>query len=99
MKKINAVLVIDDDHIYCFLIRRVIQKSGITDRVIFAKDGLDAIKKMSECSPKENICPELILVDVEMTVMDGIEFVESFYKLDFVNKAQVKLVINSFTIN
>jgi CheY-like chemotaxis protein len=99
MKKLNAVLVIDDDPISNFLTSKFIEKSGITDTIILATDGLDALIKIVEYAPLENICPELIITDIEMPVMNGVEFIESFKFLTFENKDQVKIVVNSSTIN
>lgn len=64
----RRVLVVDDS----FLMRRVIR--GILDRdptlavVGEAADGLDALKKVAE------LTPDLVLLDIEMPRMDGIEF-------------------------
>ena len=99
MKKINAVLLIDDDPISNFLTSKFIEKSGITDTIILARDGLDALTKIVEYSPQKNLCPELIITDIEMPVMNGVEFIESFSSLTFDNKEKVKIVVNSSTIN
>jgi CheY-like chemotaxis protein len=99
MKKINAILIIDDDPIGKFLTRRLIEKCDITDNIILAANGLDALKKLSEYAPYENICPELIITEMEMPIMDGLEFIESFKGLTFENKDKVKIIANSSTIN
>lgn len=99
MKKINAILIIDDDPIGKFLTRKLIEKCNITDNIILAANGLDALKKLSEYAPYENICPELIITEMEMPIMDGLEFIESFKGLTFENKDKVKIIANSSTIN
>jgi CheY-like chemotaxis protein len=98
MKKLNAILLIDDDPICNFLTRRMIEKCKITDTIIIAKNGIDALTKLSEFSPYKNICPELILTDMEMPIMDGLEFIESFKEMTFTNKDQVTIIANSTTI-
>lgn len=99
MKKLNAVLVIDNDPISTFLTSIFIEKSGITDTIIHATDGLDALTKIVEYSPLENICPELILTDIEMPVMNGMDFIQSFQSLTFENKDRVKIIVNTSTVN
>jgi CheY-like chemotaxis protein len=99
MKKLNAILIIDDDPIAIFLTKRLIEKADVTDQIILAANGLDALKKLSEYSPYENICPELIITEMEMPIMDGMEFIDSFKGLTFENKNQVKIIANSSTIN
>jgi len=64
----HRVLVVDDS----FLMRRVIR--GIVDQdpslniVGEAADGIDALKKVAE------LAPDIVLLDIEMPRMDGIEF-------------------------
>jgi len=99
MGKVNAVLVIDDDPFYQCIIERVITQSLITDKIIKAENGLEGIRKISEFISLENICPELILVDIEMPVMDGIEFIRSFNNMSFLNKNNVTIIANSGNMN
>lgn len=98
MKKLNAILLIDDDPICNFLTKRMIEKCNVTDSIIVAKNGVDALAKLSEFAPYKNICPELILTDMEMPIMDGLEFIESFKEMNFVNKDQVTIIANSTTV-
>jgi CheY-like chemotaxis protein len=54
------------------------------------EEGIRYIKK--QCAIGE-ICPELILLDINMPVMNGFEFIREFEKLEIRNKDKVKIII------
>ncbi len=79
MKKKLKVLAVDDDFINLKLINSMLKKNQNIESVIEAKNGLEAINKLNT---NENI--DLILLDIKMPVMDGLEFlnnIESIPKL------------------
>lgn len=63
------VLVVDDDMINLMLIKTLLKKSDHIEEVIEAKNGLEAINTL-----KERNDVNLILLDILMPVMNGIEF-------------------------
>ncbi len=63
------VLVIDDDRHMCMLIRNVLFALGVKD-VADANDGETALETMAKFSPN------LVLVDLKMEPMGGLEFVQ-----------------------
>ncbi len=58
------VLAVDDNNVNLVLVERILQKTGAN--VITAMDGKEAVEKARE----EN--PDLILMDIQMPVMDGL---------------------------
>jgi len=74
MKKIDKVFLIDDDTINNYISESIIKKSGFTDTVNVFLNGQDAWHTIK--SNSEN--PQLILVDINMPVMDGLEFLEQY---------------------
>lgn len=61
----DIVLTIDDDRFIRTMIRDVLEEDGYT--VIQAENGKQGIEKFLE------VCPDLILMDVEMPIMNGFE--------------------------
>ncbi|WP_028978638.1 response regulator [Sporocytophaga myxococcoides] len=98
MKKINCILLIDDDEISNFINETLLKRMGVASEIKVVKNGIDGLKYITIYDEK-GICPELILLDLNMPVIDGYEFLESFDKLIFENKNNVKIVVLSSSNN
>lgn len=81
MKKINTLCVIDDDDIYTFTIKRIIAKADVAEKTMFFHNGRVAIDFIKECIEVINKLPDLILLDLNMPVLDGWQFMEEFIRL------------------
>jgi|SRR6185437_9708038 len=79
MKRINCVLLVDDDNINNFINERLLKKLNITNHVKVAMNGEEALDFLK--NNNENLHPELILLDINMPVMDGFEFLQEYKKL------------------
>jgi response regulator of citrate/malate metabolism len=92
--KFNCVLLVDDDGVTNFINHRLIKKMNITDNIQSAVNGNEPLKYLKDFSLKnENKGPELVLLDINMPVLDGFEFLEQFQTLSFSNKENIKIVI------
>lgn len=80
MKKVNNLYVIDDDKIYHFLLKTLLKQNGIDTNTTFFSNGQDAIDFIKKNITEENT-PDLILLDVNMPIMNGWQFLEEFTKL------------------
>jgi CheY-like chemotaxis protein len=74
--KFKCILLIDDDDINNFLNSKVIELLKITDRILVARNGKHALEVLRHYLEENNELPELIFVDINMPVMDGLEFTE-----------------------
>lgn len=82
------VLVVDDDFINRKLIQTLLKKNPKVTEIVEAENGSDALDKMKK-DPSIN----LILLDIMMPVVDGIEFLKIF-RSDMSN-AHVPVVVLS----
>ena len=103
-KKLNSVLLVDDDASDNFLHRRVIENAKIADRIEVAKNGKEALKLLTTEGYFDNpdhSCsqPELIFLDINMPVMDGWEFLDAFSKLKNIEKEKTVIVILTTSLN
>lgn len=94
MEKINCVLLIDDDETTNRLSRQIINKLDFAEKTKICYNGEEALKFLEDFTKENNgECPELILIDIAMPVMNGFEFIEAFNKLHFSNKDRVTSII------
>jgi CheY-like chemotaxis protein len=76
LRKVKHFLVVDDDAAARFIAGDAIEETGLAENIIFCANGLEAIDYVKEnCLPTLDDpgrkCPELILLDINMPIMDG----------------------------
>jgi CheY-like chemotaxis protein len=97
MKRVNSVLIVDDDSISNFVTENVIRGTGLTGRTITVRDGLKALEYLKfQCTEEEGAyyCPDVIVLDINMPIMDGINFLEEFNKLTLPRKITIVVLSN-----
>lgn len=103
-KKLDCILLVDDDFATNFINKKILQKVKITDHIQVALNGKEAIDYISkqgkfESDSNEFPEPELILLDINMPVMDGWEFIEAYQQLNLKNKENIAIVMLSSSFN
>jgi CheY-like chemotaxis protein len=94
MDKCKSILLVDDDDISNFINQRVIASANITEHIHITKNGLEALKYLrTQCNEKNESCPEVILLDVKMPVMDGFEFLEEFEMTEKHLAGTIKIIL------
>lgn len=79
--KFNSVLLIDDDEINNFIITRMFKKMNISENVNIVTSGTKALKYMKELVVSGEDIPSLVLVDMHLPDMKGIELLVELKKL------------------
>lgn len=96
---VQKVLCIDDDPISIMLCRKVISRSMFATETDAANNGEKALRYLEDIIETEgSIYPELILLDLNMPIMNGWEFLEN-YEQSFAKNFDSKIVILSSTID
>lgn len=80
------MLVIDDDDINIFIIKKVIEKTGYDVDMISKSNGQLAVEYLSSIINNAEIFPHIILVDINMPVLNGWEFLEAYEKLNILQR-------------
>jgi CheY-like chemotaxis protein len=104
MKQLNKILLVDDDATSNFLTRMLIEDMELANRIYTAQNGAEALELIKgQCISSEqvddNYCPELILLDINMPIMDGFEFLEELQKLKDLRHKDTKIVILTSSTN
>lgn len=99
--KIKLACIIDDDSIYVNLVKKIIETKKLCDNLLIFKDGkegIDYFEALLQNFEQHNI-PEVILLDLNMPVMDGWEFLERFTKIKNRLNSPITLYVVSSSIN
>lgn len=75
VRELRNVMVVDDDDDYNFITEEIFQDMDLKTQLIFkiwARDALDYLEK------NEDRFPDLILLDINMPIMNGWEFLEEY---------------------
>ena len=96
MKKIETLYVIDDDKIYHFLFKNLLKQNGINVTTVFFPNGLEAIEHIKKQSDK-HLLPDLILLDVNMPIMNGWQFLEEYSRIvnGLAKRAEINMISSS----
>lgn len=78
MLKLPQILLVDDDDTTNFLNQLLLKKLNVSDHVRIAYNGEEALQLLTQDPPYE---PTLLLLDVNMPGMSGIEFLEAYQRL------------------
>lgn len=81
MEKIKNLALIDDDDTFVFLTKKVIEQTNLVEQIKVFANGRDAINFLKENSGKPDLLPEIILLDLNMPIMDGWQFLEDYIHL------------------
>lgn len=77
MVHFDAVFLVDDDPINNLINRRLLGKTGISNRIEEFLGGQDALDKISELGMEDSL---LIFLDINMPVLNGWEFLNKYLK-------------------
>lgn len=87
------LLLVDDDQIVTFLHQRTVEKSGLASNPVCFADGQDTLDYLDEQASINS--PYLILLDINMPVMDGWEFLEAIQDKPYADSLMVIMVTSS----
>jgi CheY-like chemotaxis protein len=101
---LDLILCVDDDPITLMLCKKVISKTLFSNEIITAQNGEKALQYFDELNragadSELRKVPKLIFLDLNMPVMGGWEFLESFSGTNYSNFNTIKVVILSSTID
>jgi CheY-like chemotaxis protein len=98
VKSINTVCVVDDDEIYVYGIKKLINLKQLCPNLIEFRNGKDAIEFLM--NPKNNDqLPDVIFLDISMPIMDGWDFMESYAKIKPQLSKKITVYMVSSSIN
>jgi response regulator RpfG family c-di-GMP phosphodiesterase len=91
--KLESVLLIDDNKIDNFINRKVLEDQGVKN-IITHTNTIDALNYLKETTD----IPQIILLEMYLPIMDGLGFLNKFWKSEFARKP-TNIFILSCSIN
>lgn len=96
MKKNEVTCIIDDDMIYVYSMKRLFALHDVNDVLTF-QNGEEAIRHF-EAADAARI-PDVVLLDINMPVMNGWEFLEQFKKIKPMIQKEVTIYVISSSVD
>jgi len=75
-EKLTTILLIEDDEVDIMTVQRAFGKNKITNPFYIARNGVEALQ-MLRGENQAKIIPQVILLDINMPKMGGLEFLEN----------------------
>ncbi|MDY8136511.1 response regulator [Aquimarina sp. 2201CG5-10] len=95
MKKIDIACIIDDDPIFVFGVKKIMEIINFCNSVMVFRNGEEALNNLKAIISANEKIPDIILLDLNMPVLDGWQFLEEFIKVPCQKKIIIYIVSSS----
>ncbi len=99
MTKISHVCLIDDDHIFVYGAKRLMQEIDFYEDLSVFSNGQEALDHLQKAVNTGTPLPSLIFLDLNMPVMTGWEFLEELLHLPGIAYDGISIYINSSSVD
>jgi len=97
--RVKHACIIDDDSIFVYGMKRIMNEIDFCDEIIVYTNGESALNELGSLVREGKKLPDVILLDLNMPVLDGWEFLDDFVKIPNHNQDHLSLYILSSSIN
>ena len=93
MKKLESILLIDDDPIINFINYVVLTRANASRAIQIEGNGKNALLSLKQHFDHTGCLPQLIFLDLHMPIMGGIEFLKEFNRFFPFSNEEVTIVV------
>jgi CheY-like chemotaxis protein len=98
MKKLDIACIIDDDKIFTYVLTKQMKVVNFCENLLVFHNGLEAVKYLKPILESPEVLPDVILLDLNMPIMDGWQFLDEFVKFKVTKKITVYIVSSSIDV-
>lgn len=92
--KVVDILLVEDDNLDIIDMQRSLDKMSILHKTQIARNGEEALELLEEGKKNDSI-PDIVLLDINMPKMNGIEFLEAIRNNDYLKDLKVFIITTS----
>jgi CheY-like chemotaxis protein len=81
MKPIPIASIVDDDRIFVFGLSKLMEMNSFSDELLVFLNGQEALDYILPLADTPERIPDVILLDINMPVLDGWQFMDEFVRL------------------
>lgn len=97
MKK--RILIVDNDKQLNKINEKILYASGIANELHVAHNGKEGLDYLKSRLDKNYPMPHIIILDLDLPVLNGFEFIDEFHKMNFPGKNNINIVVFTASSN
>lgn len=97
MQKINLACLIDDDPVHIFLSKKYLKQTGMIENLMVFQNGKIAFDNLAAIVKSGGELPKVILLDLNMPIWDGWQFLDEFIKIPIKEKITIFILSSSIS--
>ena len=95
MSTLDIACIIDDDKVFTYILSKQMKIVAFCKATLVFPNGLEALKYLKAIIESPEILPSVILLDLNMPILDGWQFLDEFVLLKPAKKIVVYIVSSS----
>lgn len=96
---IGTIFLIDDDPIHQQIAKMMIERQEIAREIVSFQEADQALNHLKAHASEPELLPDLILLDLNMPIMDGWEFLDEFEKIKTGLSKQIRIQVLTSSVN
>ncbi|AGA80023.1 response regulator [Echinicola vietnamensis] len=99
MTSIKSLCIIDDDPIYTFGVKKIIEMGNFDVNAMFYQNGQEAYEGLASKIDNGDPLPDMILLDINMPIWNGWKFLDEFLKIEPATNIIIYIISSSIDPN